>query len=417
MIYAVIATIMGGNSYAQELPDKLTIKPFLDLTAGLFYSSKSYDAVHDESKKWQEIYAKYGLSTDYQLHDATVYASVKGISTGSFDDGDASGVTNGNERRTSLEEWRIGWRYGTQEATKIDLSLGRQSIQIADGFLVASDALNLGEGAAELNRGGAYYLAARRSFDFTTMLDYQFTELLRSHWYYLESNNKAQYQPTLWATDWQYSLGYSDLGFTFLQVIDVKDPVQQSRRDDLKDYALRFSSKINDQLNIRGEYVHQVLKSDHEKAWYAHINYVFDQLPWQPTIGYRFSSFSEHYDPLFYGNTDAGFGTWFQGEIAGNYAGPYNTNARIHQVSVQASMKENLHLGILGYQFNSLDKTIENLDGHEIDIFTVWSPTQHLNVMPLIGFYRPKKYALNGGTQMGGNGTNTYAQLLLQYVY
>lgn len=412
---AVLAAMGCSAASAQVFPENLSIKPYLDITAGTFYSKKSYDGVSEDSKNWQEVYAKYGFEGEYKLNGSVLYGSIKGLSSGTFGDGDASGFTNGKERRTSLEEWTVGWRNGSAEDAKIDLSLGRQAVQIADGFLVAGDALNLGKGVPGANRGGAYYLAARQSFDFSTVLHYQLTDNLKTHWFYLESDNKGQNQAKLWATDWQYNLGTTDLGATFLQVTDVDTP--NISRDDLKDYAVRAKSQINEQLNLSAEYVHQDQKHDNENAWYVATNYTFDQAPFQPTLGYRYSSFSEKYDALFYGNTDAGFGTWFQGEVAGNYAGPFSTNARIQQISLQASLKENLHVGVLGYQFDTIKKTYGNLDGRELDLFAVWSPTKNINVIPLVGFYKPKKDNFDGGSQMGDTSTNTYAQLMLQYMY
>lgn len=414
---AVLATMGCSAASAQVFPENLSIKPYLNITAGTFYSKKSYDGVSENSKNWQEAYAKYGFEGEYKLNGSVLNGSIKGLSSGTFSDGDASGFTNGKERRTSLEEWTVGWRNGSAEDAKIDLSLGRQSVQVGDGFIVAADPLNLGKGAGELNRGGAYYLAARQSFDFTTVLHYQLTDNLKTHWFYLESDTKAQHQPTLWSTDWQYHYANTDFGATFLQIIDVEDPLKETGRDQLKDYAVRAKKQVNEQLNLSAEYVYQEQKSDDENAWYTAVNYTFDQLPFQPTLGYRYSSFSEHYDTLFYGITDAGLGTWFQGEVAGNYAGPYNMNARIQQVSLQADVRESLHVGVLAYQFDTIKKANENLGARELDIFAVWSPTKNINVIPLVGFYKPKKDAANGGTQMGDTSTNTYAQLMLQYMY
>lgn len=416
--------LMGSTAtttvYAENFNGQLSIKPSLDVTAGIFYSDKSYNnPAADDHVAWQEAYAKYGLTADYKFQNSALYASLQGLSSGTFGDGDSGGMTDGTERKTSLEEWVLGWRTGGNTDPKIDFSLGRQNVQIADGFLVAGDALNAGNGIAEgeLNRGGGYYLAARKSFDFTSVLHYQLTDALKTHWYYLESDNKAQYEPTLWATDWQYNLGSTDLGFTYLGILDIKDPLKESVREDLKDIAMRGKVQLTEQLGFNAEYVYQDQKNTHENAWYAALNYTFDQVPYQPTLGYRFSSFSEDYDSLFYGNTDAGFGTWFQGEVAANYAGPYSTNTRIHQISLQASVKENLHLGLLAYQFDTIKKDNENLDGHELDLFGIWSPTNHINVIPVLGFYKPKKDITQGGTQVNGTDTNTYAQLLLQYVY
>ncbi|WP_407305538.1 hypothetical protein [Acinetobacter sp.] len=402
------------------LPEDLKIKPYLDVTYGMFYSDKSYNNPDaDEQNYWHEVYAKYGFTGEYQLANSALYGSLMGLSSATFGDGDAAGFSNGKERRTSLEQWTLGWKNSQAEDATLDVSIGRQNVLIGDGFIVAGDALNVGKGIAdgELNRGGGYYLAARRSFDFTTVIDFQLAEGLNTHWYYLESGNKAQYQPKLWATDWQYTAGKNDFGVTYLQVIDLDDPLHESVREDLTDIAVRAKTKITEQLGLNGEFVYQEQKHDNENAWYVAASYSFDQLKYQPTVGYRFSSFSENYDPLFYGNTAAGFGTWFQGEVAGNYAGPFNSNARIHQVSLQASVQENLHLGVLAYQFDTIKKDQENLDGHEIDAFAVWSPNKNINVIPLVGLYKPKKDINHLGTQVLNNGSNLYAQLMLQYIY
>ncbi len=201
-----------------------------------------------------------------------------------------------------------------------------------------------------------------------------------------------------------------------MQVTDVEGG-NANPRNDIQDFAIRAKTQANDQLALAAEYVYQDKMKGDENAWYASAQYTFDQIKYQPILGYRFSSFSEDYDGLFYGNTEAGFGTWFQGEVAANYAGPYSTNARIHQLSFQASVKENLHLGVLAYQFDTIDKTKGDLDATEVDFFAVWSPTQNINVIPLVGLFKPKKDALQGGSQLGDRDTNTYAQLILQYVY
>ncbi len=57
-----------------------------------------------------------------------------------------------------------------------ELSVGSQNISIGDGFLINGDALNLGEGfdaipgAPDFDRGGGYWLAARKAFKKSLML-------------------------------------------------------------------------------------------------------------------------------------------------------------------------------------------------------------------------------------------------------
>lgn len=416
----LLGTLACQNVLAESLQvtEQLKIKPIIDLTYGIFNSQKSYLGANDKGQKtWQEAVAKYGVEAEYQLGLGTAYSSAIGLSSGTFGDGDAAGFTIGDERKTSLEQWNLGWRNGSAEEATIDASIGRQKVQIADGFLVAGDALNFGQGYGEdLNRGGGYYLAARQSFDLTAVLHYQINDALKTHWYYLESKNKAQSQAKLWSTDFEYSYDKSKFGLTYLQVTDVEGG-NANPRNDIQDFAIRAKTQANDQLALVAEYVYQDKMQGDENAWYASAQYTFDQIKYQPILGYRFSSFSEDYDGLFYGNTEAGFGTWFQGEVAANYAGPYSTNARIHQLSFQASVKENLHLGVLAYQFDTIDKTKGDLDATEVDFFAAWSPTKNINVIPLVGLFKPKKDALQGGSQLGDRDTNTYAQLILQYVY
>jgi len=119
---------------------------------------------------------------------------------------------------------------------------------------------------------------------------------------------------------------------------------------------------------------------------------------------------------MFYGNT-VGFGTWFQGEVAGNYAGPFNKNADIHQVSYSMNLKENFMVGALAYKFKTVNKSLTNVDGHELDVFSVWSVNKKFNVIPLVGLYKPKHDIHSGGTQNYDDKTNVYGQLILQYIY
>ena len=423
-ILALMVAWVSGAVYAEKPHLEVAgwkIEPKAELTYGMFYSDKNYNNPTSEHRHpyWHEIYAKYGAEGEYALNHSAVYASVVGISSATLGDGDAAGFTTCDEHKTSVDEWVLGWKNAKDDQATLDVSIGRQNVQLADGFMIAGDALNLGQGLADgaLDRGGAYYLAARRSFDFAGVVKYQPIEGLNSTWMYLESGNKAQYEPKLFAADGMYQQDQYGLGLSYLQILDVKDPLHESARDDLKNISLRANTQLNEALHLSGEFVHQDQKHDNENAWYVRASYDFKQWPYQPSLSYRYSSFSEHYDPLFYGNTDAGFGTWFQGEVAANYAGPFSSNTRIHQVALQASVQENLHVGAIAYQFDTIKKQHESLDGHELDFFAVWSPQQNINVIPLFGLYKPKKDINHGGTQVADDKTNTYGQLILQYLY
>lgn len=415
----VCASLCFGVLHAADLD--YTIAPYLDVTYGLFHSQKSYNNPDDGSKKsWQELSAGYGVKGNVELNQTSIYASLIGVTSATFGDGDAGNNTNGHEHKTNVGEWTLGIKdtHGQEEYSKYDLSVGRQSVVIGDGFMVAGDALNLGKsiGDGEMDRGGAYYLAARQSFDFTTVLKFKPIDKLITEFAYLKSKNKAQFSPELFVTDWKYTQDNLSLAATYLDVLTLDDPLHESDRQHLKNYAMRFDYKLKPTLEFKGEYVYQDKQNSTENAGYLGVSYQFADVASQPTIGYRFSRFSEQYDPMFYGNTD-NIGTWFQGEVAGNYAGPFNSNANIHQISASMTPRENLALGVLAYKFDTLKKQQENLDGYEFDFYAAWSANKHINVIPLLGFYKPKQDLSNGGSQMPNNKLNTYAQLLLQYSY
>jgi len=401
---------------------ELEIKPTFEATFGAFSSGKSYNGenLDDERINWQEGHLKYGAKGQYTFKNNQLYASLSGISSATFGDGDAGQNSNGKERKTDVNEWIIGFKDGTNkdELTTYDLSIGRQNIMIGDGFFIAGDALNLGKAPADgtLDRGGAYYLAARRSFDFTSLLQYKPQENTTLKLAYLKSDNKAQFSPELFVTDLMYQLKDKGVGFTYLNVLDLEDVEQLSGREDLKNYALRFNYQPLPELQFKTEFVVQDKKDGHENAGYLALNYNFLSSKYTPSLGYRFSHFSDQYDPMFYGNT-VGFGTWFQGEVAGNYAGPFNKNADIHQVSYSMNLKENFMVGALAYKFKTVNKSLTNVDGHELDVFSVWSVNKKFNVIPLVGLYKPKHDIHSGGTQNYDDKTNVYAQLILQYIY
>ena len=81
------------------------------------------------------------------------------------------------------------------------------------------------------------------------------------------------------------------------------------------------------------------------------------------------------------------------------------------------NLKENFILGAFAHKFKTVNKALTNVDGHELDVFSVWSVNKNVTVIPLIGLYKPKQDIHSGGTQNYDDKTNLYAQLILQYIY
>ncbi|MDD1509839.1 alginate export family protein [Pseudomonas sp. CNPSo 3701] len=391
---------------------------------GMINSRKNYDGTSGGST-WREGFIKYGVSGDQGLGAAgTAYGAFNLVSSATWGDGDPAGLTDGSERTTKIEEAYLGWRSGdlfpALGKDGVDFSAGRQVVKLGRGFLINDDGTNLGKGPADgaLNRGGAYYIAARHAFDRTAVLRLGGEEGVHGSAVWLKSDNRAQAEVELAAGTLDYTNDTGTLGLTWVHGLDVNkrwaSPIQ-AQRDNMNLYSIRGEGSAGiENANFAFEYAWQDVDTGVEKAWYTEAGYTFANAPWAPSLTYRYTRFSGEWDSLFTG-LSTGYGTWFQGEVAGNYAGPLNTNTGIHHVGLKATPVEGLTLGALFFDYTTLhDRDTINRDARELDLYAEWAVSDHLIITPLVGLYKPGKSAEDGvGNQVGGNGTNVYSQLMV----
>jgi hypothetical protein len=426
---STLALVVGaGQACAYELyaDEDTHLNATVEAAFGLFHSQENYamsGRLNEGSSSWREGYIKYGVAFDQGLGDAgSTYGALNLLSSGTWGDGDAAGFSDGSERTTKLEDAYLGWRSGTLFSALgddgIDLSFGRQNVMIGDGFLINGDALNLGAGLAdgEFNRGGAYYLAARKDFDQTAILRIGGKEGWRGDLMWLKSDNRAQAKTEMYVGTLEHVAAEGTIGLTYIDTTDIDEQYAspaQLERDGMKTYSLRGQGNAGvENLFLSGEYAKQ--DKPHtatEDAWYLEAGWTFADITWAPSVSYRYSRFSEGYDTLFYGFS-RGYGTWFQGEVAGNYAGPFNSNTRVQNVSLKVTPLENLTIGLTAFNFDTIDKNLGNTDGREYDLYAEWGATENLMIMPVIGLYQPDKSADQGGTQLGNHDNNLYSQLV-----
>ncbi len=423
LLSAAVAAVITLPAHAYNLHSSDAGEVNLDIEAmlGTFHSEESYDvtgaAVNKEgSSNWQETSIKYGLSATRNLDQgATLYGAVNLLSSGTFGDGDAGGFTSGDERKTKIEDAYLGWRSGNKIASLgengLDISFGRQNLTIGDGFLINGDALNFGDALGdELNRGGAYWLAGRKAFDQTAVVKIDNGNGLRSDLFWIASDNKAQAETKLAGINVEYTTDNGTFGAMYLKGLDVNEDFGYAHRDGQDTFSIRFQGNAGvENLFLSSEFVTQNQGDDSQKdanAWYAEAGWTFADVAWSPSVTYRYSTFEEGFDPLFFG-FNRGYGTWFQGEVAANYAGPFNSEADVHHVAIKASPTEMLSIGALFFDFSD---TAGNgaLDGQEIDLYAEWVVNEHLILSPLLGFYTPE----NAGVQIGNTDTNTYFQMI-----
>lgn len=424
LLTAAVAAGLSASASAYTLHSDNGTELNLDIEAvfGVFTSKESYDpfgarSASDEGRSsWQEGYIKYGLSGSHAYSSgASVFGGINLLSSGTWGDGDAAGLTTGDESETDLEDAYVGWRSGNLIPALgedgLEFSFGRQQFAIGDGFLINGDALNLGEGLGpDMDRGGAYWLAARKAFDRTAIVRVGGAEGLRADLFWLESDNRAQAETELAGINAEYVMPEGTFGVAYIEGLGVNENYGYTNRDGQQTLSLRYQGNAGvENLFLSGELVTQdqgdntVSDAD---AWYVEAGWTFADVPWSPSVNYRYASFDEGFDPLFFG-FNRGYGTWFQGEVAANYAGPFNTGTDVHHVGVKANPTEMLSVGALYFNFSDSDAGA--VDGQELDLYAEWVVTPNLIVSPLIGFYKPDSSAV---TQIGNNDTNVYGQVI-----
>lgn len=418
--------MLAASGYSQAAVElyhegETTLSGNLMAVYGMFNSRHNYDG-RSGGSHWREGFIKYGLSLNQGLGSAgSLYGTANLVSSATWGDGDAGGFTNGSERTTHFDEAFAGWRSGdlfpTLGSDGVDLSFGRQIITLGDGFIVNDDGVNTGKalGDGSLNRGGAYYIAARHAFDKTAVLKLGGKDGLHGSVLWFKSDNPIQADTEMAAGTLDYSAAPGTVGLTYIHGISVNDRLASDalkQREGMNIYSLRGSGNAGiENAHFSGELAWQDKDAGTDKAWYGEAGYTFASLPWQPDITYRYSRYSKSWDSLFSGFS-RGYGTWFQGEVAANYAGPVNSNTAVQHLGLKAKPLENLTLGALYFNFDTVHKgQARDLDGRELDLYVEWVVNPHLIVTPLVGLYTPKKDADSGGSQTDSNSTNLYSQV------
>ncbi|WP_286240506.1 alginate export family protein [Neptuniibacter halophilus] len=431
------ALLLGSALQAQAAEihnqDGKSVEFNVEAMAGLFSTDENYIGTQG-GNDWQEAYIKADLVGRQSLTGGSVYGGLGVIGLGTWGDGDAGGYTNGDEREFRLENAFVGWQ---SESGLLDLSVGRQNFMLGDGFLIAGDAIslgnldNLGLPDAGVNRGGAYYLAGQKSFDNTAILRLDPEGPLRGDLFWLQSDNPYHQDTELGGINLELvDDAKGTLGLSYLKVLDVEAGTGLGlwdQRDGMDVVSLRGQGSLGvENLFLSFEYVDQsggdTSVKNKGNAWYVEAGWTFADLPWTPNLNYRYAEFSgddsattdnEAFDPLFFGFT-RGFGTWFQGEVASNYAGPANSGNTVNRLELTLQPREDLTLGAQYWDFGKEDDAAD-LSGTEVDLYALWTINDNWVFSPMVGIYNPDGSAVIAN--QGNDDTNLYMQAVLMYFY
>jgi len=357
-------------------------------TRGVNFGAGVADARNGEDKgtkvNWQEAYLKPGITLDYSLNETvSLLAGASAVGAWTLGDGDAGGLTRSSDNRINTEEAYVGVRAGDWKFTA-----GRQNYTIGTGFIVM-------DGNLDLFGDGAYWLGPRTAFKDSAILDWSHGPVKAQAFTLRTDDHFGDYRMT--GANLDYDLdGQVTLGAMAMKVdTEASKSSNAVRRDGMDVYnvrALRGHLPGLPNLTLNGEYAVQrggesARKFD-AKAWYAQADYLFQDLPLTPTLGYRYAVFSgdddltdntqKAWDPLSKGFVD--WSSWLIGDVVGNYL-LFNSNERVQQFSIRTRLTDTLALGTIHYQF-WLDE--KNFRGAAVDdrrfadetvVFLDWTPT------------------------------------------
>jgi len=369
---------------------------------------------------WAESLIRPGLEGSYLLPNSqSLYGRIDLVQANTFGGFDAAGTSAGmgDVNWLGIDDAYAGWRSGTLFGSLgedfLDLSFGRQTYTTGTGFFLYS------QGSSGFRRA-AYYLGGRNSADYAAI-----ARMKSGGWsgdlFYFKANNLFPGDTRAGGGTLEYAFAdEATLGGSFASIeSDLPD------RDGMRVFDLRVSIKpfalMNGPMILRpftfdGEFVREERAHglDAGVGWYAAIRYQWS-LPWKPELTYRYASFNEYYDTLFYSATD--WGSWFQGEITGEYD-LFNTNLDSHMLRLKFQPVEPLTLNLFYYRFSLRNPAyFEVQDSHYVDEWNLvadWTVNSHLSLSLVGALAIPAAGAI---ARLGGNENWTATMVLATVRY
>jgi hypothetical protein len=389
----------------------------------LYTNPKPEEPSGDLSDNWFEGSVTPAVTGTWTAHNSSqLYGKLSAVGERTY--GTPPSLVGESASSFKVEDLHLGWRSGKwlgQSENLLELTVGRARYQLGHGFLVY-------DGAAEGGNRGGYWTNARKAFQFAAI-----GRLKPGHHtvetFYLDKDDlpEADSGTRLWGANYEYAIGEdTTLGATYLKVWARR---ARPARDGLNVYNLRaYTAPFPGfkALSFELEYAREdnglALDSD---AWTAQAAYQFGGRG-QPKLSYRYAFFegddpatlaNEAFDPLLLGFHD--WGTWWQGEIAGEYF-VSNSNLASHQVRLHADPSESVGTGLIFYKFladqpKSLGPQVVDKDiAFETDAYLDWKINANFTVSVVAAFADPGKAAEQA---FGRTKTFVYGMAYIAYSY
>jgi hypothetical protein len=367
----------------------------------LYTNPKPEEPSGDLSDNWFEGAVTPALTGTWTAPNSSqLYGKLSAVGERTY--GTPPGLVGESASSFKVEDLHLGWRSGKslgQSENLVELTVGRARYQLGHGFL-------LYDGGAEGGNRGGYWTNARKAFQFAAIGRFK-PGHHSVETFYLDKDDlpEADSGTRLWGANYEYAIGEdTTLGATYLKVWAKRSV--NPRRDGLNVYNVRaytapFSSFKA--LSFEAEYAREdngiLLDSN---AWTAQAAYEFGG-GWKPKLSYRYAFFegddpatlaNESFDPLLLGFYD--WGTWWQGEIAGEYF-VSNSNLASHQVRLHATPSESIGTGLILYKFqadqpaNLGPQVVDKDIAFETDWYMDWKVNANFTLSVVAAFADPGK--------------------------
>ncbi len=429
----VVSIIFSSNAFAEiELYNKNDMKLdfILDLHGGLFFNSysnfgNSKNFIGENTDTWQEAAGEIGFAADISFGKGSLFGSLTGVQTRTWET-DASGLQIGTSDENSpdlftTEQAHFGWRSGTTfdslDEDAITVKVGRFDYLIGTGLLIA-------DGAGDGGERGGWWIGARKTFKDAFLLSFDSGPLLAEAFRLKNQARRGGIEAVAVGgnVEYEFEPANLELGVTYINTDDTGD----SEFDVFNTYSYRAGWSPIENLRFDSEYVDQSKNNADGEAWYIQGTYAWPDVKWAPEFSYRYADLSgddpdteddERFRPLAYGFTD--YGTWYQGEIAGNYL-LENSNLKSHMLRVQMFPTEDLTLNVLYYNFKLDEKQIfgdpvsSDEFGDEINVSADWAYNDNTYFIGTYGVLFPDDAAEDF---TGGDDTWQYLMLYVNYTF
>jgi hypothetical protein len=379
----------------------------------------------DLSDQWFEGYVKPALAGAYTFGSASqVYGKVSAVGERTY--GSVPQPFGQDVSSFQVEDLSIGWRSGSSIAlgeNAVDFTVGRARYRLGHGFLVF-------DGAAEGGSRGGYWTNARQAFQFAAIGRVK-PGRHTIEGFYLDKDELEEHDTgsRLWGMNYEFAPDdHTTLGATYMKWFARR--VLAPGRDGLNVFNLRaYTAPVPSARDLSFEFEYASERNGaalDSNAWTLQGAYEFSAATWTPKVSYRYAWFqgdnpetgaNEAFDPLFLGFYD--WGTWWQGEIAGEYF-LSNSNLRSHQIRAHVAPSDAVSGGLIFYHFDadqprSYGAGVTNRDlASEIDAYTDWKVNHTFTVSVLLAYADPGK-AVQQAT--GRTKNFAYGMVYIAYSY